>query len=270
MELSIQKANFWKRISAYLFDFILAVMLTVGIATVLSAILGYSKQNDTLKAYYDEYTTKYEAEFGVDFDVLDNEEEYNKLSEEEKANYAAATTAFNEAVNQDERVTKLYQKLFFLSLVIVSISVLLALLTVQFIAPFFFKNGQTLGKKIFGIAVMRTNSVRISTFVLFARAIFGLYVVETMFPIALVMMIYFGLLGGVGTVTIFLLLLLQLGLLIATKNRCAIHDVLADTVVVDMGSQRIFDSEEALLAFKQEQHAQEVAQTDYFGKTIIK
>ncbi len=253
MSLSIQKANFWKRISAYLFDLILTVMLTVGIAALLSAALGYGKQNDRLEAYYQEYETTY----GVDFDIT--EEEKAQLSEEEKATYQAATDAFL----ADERVGNIYEKMFFLTLVIVSLSVLLAILTVQFIAPLFFHNGQTLGKKIFGLAVMRSNCVKLSNPVLFIRSILGMYTIETMFPLVLLIMIYFGFMGGAGTLTIGLLLLLQLGVLIGTKYRSSIHDLLSDTIVVDMASQRIFDTQEAMLAYKKELHEQEVAQKEY-------
>ncbi len=253
MALTVQKANFWKRISAYLFDVIITLIITVGVATVLSAALGYNRHNQALETYYTEYETNY----GVDFDV--SEEDYNNYSEEQKNAYNAASEAFR----KDERVQAVYQKLFFLTLVIVSISLLLSLLTVYFIVPLFFKNGQTLGKKIFGLAVMRSNCVQASKPVLFIRTLFGLYTIETMFPVTLVVMIYFGVMGSVGRLTIGLLFLLQAGVLIASKNRSSIHDLLSDTVVVDMASQRIFATQEEMLAYKQAQHAEEAAKKDY-------
>ncbi len=253
MSLTIQKASFWKRISAWLFDAIITVMLTVGFATILSATLNYNKQNTKLQNYYTEYETTY----GVDFDIT--EEDYNKLSEEAKTNYQKAQNDFR----KDTRVQKIYQTLFLYTLIIVSISLLIGILVVQFIVPLFFKNGQTLGKKIFGIALMRSNSVKITNFVLFVRSIFGLYTIETIFPIALIIMMYFGLMGGVGTITILLLFGLQVCVLIANRNRTAIHDLLADTVVVDMASQRIFDTESDMLAYKKELHEQEVQKKDY-------
>ncbi len=262
MSLTIQKANFWKRISAYLFDVIIAIIVTVGVATVLSAALGYSKQTAKLNAYRDEYVAKYEAIYeGVDFDI--KEEDYNKLSKEEQKRHDEAVKACNEAINKDENVLKVFQTLFFMILVIVSISILLGILIVQFIVPLFFKNGQTLGKKIFGVALMRSNYLKISNFVLFVRSIFGLYTIETMFPVALIVLMYFNLMGIVGTVTIGLLLLLQLGVLFGTKNHAAIHDLLADTVVVDYASQRIFATEQEMLAYKQTLHEEEAAKRDY-------
>ncbi len=253
MALSIQKANFWKRISAYLFDTIVTVMIAVGIAALLSVALQYDKTNDELKSYY----TEYEIQYGVDFDAT--QEELNELTEEQRANYDAAVKAFT----KDARVLKVYQKAFFLSLVIVSIGLLLAIVAVHFIIPLFFKNGQTLGKKIFGVAIMRSNCVKVSNPVLFIRAVFGLYAIETMFPIALIMMLYFGLLGSVGAITVLLLCALQIGVLIATKHHAAIHDLLTDTVVVDVASQRIFQTQEEMLTFKQAEHAEETAKKEY-------
>ena len=82
---------------------------------------------------------------------------------------------------------------------------------------------------------------------------------ETMVPVLLVTMIYFGVLGSVGTITIGLLLVLQVSVMVATQTNSSIHDLLSDTVVVDYSSQKIFESQEALIAFKEEEHAKEVA-----------
>ena len=109
---------------------------------------------------------------------------------------------------------------------------------------------------------MRTNFVKITTPVLFIRSILGLYTIETMVPVLLLLMIYFGAIGLGGTIAIFGLLILQIAMLSSTKTSSSIHDLLADTAVVDMSSQKIFESEEALIAFKEEQHAQEAAKIE--------
>ncbi len=269
MALSIQKANFWKRISAYLFDTIIAIILTVGIATVLSAVVGYNKHYDSFQSYYAQYETQYKAEYeekyGVDLDAT--EETYNAYTEEEKANYQKARTeyanAVNEAMQNNADAMAAYQKVFSLSFMIVSVSLLLGVGVVQILPPLFFHNGQTLGKKIFGIAVMRSNCVQITNPVLFIRAVFGLYTIETMFPIALLLLVYFGVMGGVGTITVALLLILQCGVLIGTKNRSSIHDLLSDTVVVDMASQKIFQTQDEMLECVKAEQADEAAKKDY-------
>ena len=49
MELDLQKANIWKRISAYLFDVIILGMVAVGVAFLLSSVLKYDQYNRTLE-----------------------------------------------------------------------------------------------------------------------------------------------------------------------------------------------------------------------------
>ena len=251
--LTLQKANFWKRISAYLFDIILTVTLAIGFASLLSAVVGYDKHQEQLQNYY-EY---YEQTYGVDFDI--SEEDYNKLTEDEKLKYETAA----DALEKDENVLATYSVIVSLSLVILSFSVLLGILSIYFIVPLFFKNGQTLGKKIFGLAVIRSNLVKVSNPVLFARTLFGMYAIETMFPLFLLAMLYFNLMGGVALITIGLLFVLQVAVLIVSKNNSSIHDLLSDTVVVEFASQRIFETQEALEEFIKEQQAIEAQKAAY-------
>lgn len=251
--LTLQKANFWKRISAYLFDIILTVTLAIGFASLLSAVVGYDKHQEQLQNYY-EY---YEQTYGVDFDI--SEEDYNKLTEDEKLKYETAA----DALEKDENVLATYSVIVSLSLVILSFSVLLGILSIYFIVPLFFKNGQTLGKKIFGLAVIRSNLVKVSNPVLFARTLFGMYAIETMFPLFLLAMLYFNLMGGVALITIGLLFVLQVAVLIVSKNNSSIHDLLSDTVVVEFASQRIFETQEALQEFIKEQQAIEAQNAAY-------
>lgn len=251
--LTLQKANFWKRISAYLFDIILTVTLAIGFASLLSAVVGYDKHQEQLQSYY----TEYEQTYGVDFDI--SEEDYNKLTEDEKLKYETAA----DALEKDENVLATYSVIVSLSLVILSFSVLLGILSIYFIVPLFFKNGQTLGKKIFGLAIVRSNLVKVSTPVLFARTLFGMYAIETMFPLFLLAMLYFNLMGGVALITIGLLFVLQVAVLIVSKNNSSIHDLLSDTVVVEFASQRIFETQEALQEFIKEQQAIEAQNAAY-------
>ncbi len=258
MAFSIQRANTWKRISAYLFDTIIALIVAVGIAVVLSAALGYNEQNAKLKTYRDEYIAKYEQLYpDVDFDI--SQENYEKLSDAEQDRYQEAVKACREETNKDARVIKTSKLVFSLMFVIVSLSALVGVAAVHFVAPLFFKNGQTLGKKIFGVAVMRSNGVKISNPVLFIRAIFGVYTIETAFPLFVFIM-----LSSVGALPIILLFGLQFCLLFFTRNHTCIHDLLSDTVVVDMGSQRIFDTqEEAAAFFKAQKEEEEAQKKDY-------
>lgn len=245
----LQRASVWKRISAALLDFILLCIVAVGVGVALSYVLGYNEYNQTMLDGY----AKYEAEYGVVFDI--SYEEYEALSEEARANY---DTAF-ETLSKDEDVVGAYTMMLSLTLLIVSLGLFFAYIILEFIVPKLFGNGQTVGKKIFGLALMRTNGVKINSVCLFIRTILGKYTIETMIPVLIGIMIYFNTIGIVGPVILFLILVMELILLFTTHNRSLIHDLLASTVTVDMASQMIFDSEEALLEYRKKLHEDEVA-----------
>ena len=57
--------------------------------------------------------------------------------------------------------------------------------------------------------------------------------------------------------------ILQVAMLIVTKTNSSIHDLLADTVVVDYVSQQIFETQEDLIKARQEEHAKAVENAEY-------
>ena len=248
---SLQKAGVLKRFSAYLCDIILLFIIIVGVAALLSTVLGYDSYSEKL----DELSEKYQAEYGIDIN-----KDYNSLTPEEKALYDAADKAFGE----DPEVAYNYQMMINISIIIVTFSVLLAYVVVEFIVPLIFKNGQTLGKKVFGIGVMRVDGVKITTPILFIRTILGKFTIETMLPVLMILMIYFGAIGIVGVIVTALIIIFNIGLLIATKTNSAIHDALSQTVTVDMSSQLIFNSTEEMIEYKQRIHAEEASKASYF------
>lgn len=252
MHMELQRANMWKRISAWLFDAILLGMLSVGCAFLLSVILGYDAQTDKLSALY----TTYETQYGVVFDMTI--EEYDAMSAEERAAYEAAFSAFS----ADPESGRLLGLLLNMTLVILTFGILLGYLLLEFTVPLLFGNGQTLGKKVFGVAVMRTDAVRITPAMLFVRTVLGKFTIETMIPVLIVMMIFFGAVGIGGTLVILLLGLVQLVLLSATRTRSAIHDVLAQSVTVDLASQRIFENIEARETYLKACAAEAAARSD--------
>ena len=248
----LQKASFGKRISAYIFDFIMLLVLATGFAFLVSAIVGFDGKMAEMEAHYH----RYEEEYGVVVDI--GSEEYNNLTEDERARYDAAAAAFEE----DEEVSALNSLIVNLMFIIVSVSVFLSYLVWEFIIPLFFGNGQTVGKKIFALGVMRDDSVKITPFIVFVRAILGKYTIETMVPLLMLVLVFAGS-GFAGLLALVLLAGLQIGLLIKTKNNSAIHDMLAYTVVIDLPSQMIFESKEAMIEYKQKIHAEMAAKKDY-------
>lgn len=250
----LQKASILKRISAWLLDMVLMMILIVGAASLLSGIVGFDRHGEDLENYY----TQYETQYGVDFDIT--QEEYEAMSAEDQENYDAAYAAL--IANEDVLYT--YNMVLNLTLVLVSVSILAAHLVLEFAVPMILGNGQTVGKKIFGLAVMRTHGVKINGVAMFIRAILGKYTLETMIPVLVLIMLMFNLTGIMGTLLIFGILIANLVIMIVTRTNSMIHDLLADCVVVDFSSQMIFASEEDLLEYKKRMSAENAEKQSYF------
>ena len=253
MSVSLQKASLWKRISAFMFDAIVTIMLAMGFASVINVFCGYDQKAAELNAYY----TQYEEIYGIDFNI--SEEDFNQLTTEQQALYTEA----NLAMKSDEGFQKVSQAIFSLTILMYGGGALGAFVVWYFAIPLFFGYGRTMGKKIFGLAVIRTNCVKASAPVLFIRTVVGMYAIETMMPLALLIMIGFGMMGIVGLITIGLLGILQIWVMISTQTNSSIHDLLTDTVVVEFMSQQIFDTQEDLMHFMQEEHAKAVENAEY-------
>lgn len=253
MIYDLQKANMLKRISAWILDIILLLVVVTGVAWLLSVATGYDSYSQKL----DEIYAGYEAEYGIKIDI--SAEEFAALSEEEKARYREA----DRALQENEEALVAYNMSVNLTLIITTLSVVLAYLILDFAVPLFFGNGQTLGKKVFGIALMRTDGVKITPLMLFVRTLLGKCTVETLIPVFIVIMIVFGNLGILGTVLLFCFAVVQLILVAATQKNSAIHDLMAATVAVDLASQMIFESEAEMLAYKNKIHAENAARSKY-------
>ena len=256
MSFSLQKASFWKRISAFMFDATLMVVLSLAIMIGLHAILKIDAKIDRLEAYRVEYAT----EIGLNLNIT--AEEYDALTEEERKAYDDKLLEMNKQLAQDKEVMDLNANILTSISVTITVSLLIGTAIWYFVIPLFFKNGITLGKKIFGLAVIRTNGVKLTNPVLFARSLIGFYAIETMFPLTLIFMTLFGALGIVGIITPILFLVLQIGVMAYTKTNSSIHDLLTDTVVVDMASQQIFETQEERTEFDKAEGARKAAEAD--------
>ena len=73
----------------------------------------------------------------------------------------------------------------------------------------------------------------------------------------------FGVVGIIGLIVICLLIVFQLIMYFANKNRTFIHDVISFTVVCDKETQMIFESDEAMIKYKEEHHKANVANISY-------
>lgn len=248
----LQRASMWKRISAAILDMILLLIVITGCAFLLTSVLRYDSYVDRMQVCRDQYEERY----GVTFDI--STEDYDALTDVDRELYDSAIKAFS----ADDEVGYLYSMIFNLTLIIVTFSVLLACVLLEFAVPLILKNGQTLGKKIFGIGVMRIDGVRISPLILFVRTILGKYTIGIMIPLLLLIAVYFNFLGIVGILCAAALVLAQLLLALITRYHTPIHDKLACTVAVDMASQMIFDTPEERVAYLKKLHEQETKSED--------
>ena len=255
MIFDIQKASILKRVSAFILDLILFAILAVGIAALIGLACDYDGQIEKLENYFSSYKAEYELEYGVDLDI--SETDYNMLTEAEKQNWQDAYNACNEALNADAGATATFIRIISYTLLMVSLGILVSMAILEFAFPLFFKNGQTIGKKVFGIGVIHQNGVRVNVTAMFVRTFLGKYTVETMVPVLLLYMMFALGTGIISIIVIALLLVLQLGIFIYTKKtRCLIHDILAKTVCIDIASQKIFDNVDEMNAFKQNAYAE--------------
>lgn len=249
----MQKASFWKRISAFMLDTILMVILAVGVGAALSGTLKFDQYNEEIQAAYE----RYESEYGISFELT--QEEYDTMAPEHKARFDEAY----ESLIADEQAMYAYNMTIYLSLGITTISLLVAVVLLELVGPLFLGNGQTLGKKVFGLGVMRVDSVRLTTIQLFIRTILGKFTIELMIPVLLVLMLFFNIIGIAGLFVLAGILLLQVILLGVSKTNSAIHDYLAGTVVIDIASQQIFDTTDDKIEYQKRIAAEKAARQSY-------
>lgn len=251
MIYDLQKASILKRISAWLLDFICICILAVGVAALVTVIAGF----DGIYNEYNEIIETYSEKHGIDLKKTLPDD----ASEEQKALYQTAYEDFS----KDETATVLYVRIISIIFMSIALGLFFAHLIVEFIIPLCLKNGQTVGKKVFSVGVMQITGVRITPFILFVRGILGKYTVETMVPLLMLLMVFMGIGGIVMLIVVAAIIILQLVLVIATKTNSLIHDALSSTVVVDMATQMIFDTKDAMISYKEEHSKAEAEKADY-------
>ncbi len=253
MVYDLQRASMWKRISAWFLDTILLVIMVTGFMWIISAVDNYDKYEANYNRYLKDYQEKYDTNFSY------TREEYNALPEADRARYEEAYKAFAE----DKDVLYAYNMVVNLTLVNTTLSILLAFAVLEFLVPLILKNGQTIGKRVFTLGVIRTDGIRLTPLQLVVRTFLGKFTIETMIPVLLIIMIFFNTIGFTGIIVIFAIFAFNCGLMIATRTNSCIHDVFAVTVVVDLPSQMIFDTPEDLMRYKEEYAAEKAARSQY-------
>ena len=170
----------------------------------------------------------------------ENNEDINSLSEEEKERYNAT----EEKIRKDSDYARAQMLFINISIIIITFSILFSFLIFEFLIPLLFKNGQTLGKKVFGVAVMRADGVKLPADLLFLRAIVCKFTLETMTPVMALLAAVLLQWWAAAIILIFGMAALQIILFLFTKEHTPIHDICTYTVTVDMASQKIFNNAE--------------------------
>ena len=143
--------------------------------------------------------------------------------------------AYAVLINQDYYVNLLNQYSFSYQLGL-TISILIAGLINYIVLPFFLKNGQTLGKKIFKLGLATYDGYKFSNYQLLLRFVpFLVLDLALLIPmwssIVLVIMIP------------IVVLLVSFALMMASPKKAALHDFAARTIVVDLESSMLFANE---------------------------
>lgn len=258
--MDLQKASMWKRICAWILDLMIVVSLAVGVGMVLSAVTGYDSHYADMEQRMGVYTEQFSKEYGVDLSTTAG---YESLDATTKQRWEEANLAMNKAMNADDALLGAYNTVANLSMVITVFSILISMLSLEFVLPLILGNGQTIGKKVFSLGVMRIDSVKVSAMQMFVRALLGKYTIETMIPVFMVLLFIFGAMDITGTIVIIGIVLTQIVMIAVTKNNSTIHDMLSGTVVVDVSSQKIFRSSDELLAYTKKIHAERARRQTY-------
>ena len=279
----LRKIGFVKRASALFLDAILLVVLTTGFMFIISLICDFDHEQDLFikyseewSEYHKEYAQGVSEAYGFTYTADEKNENFTitdkngskvtlndvwqKLEEakgEGNETTQAAWAKF-QVLKTEAPMDRQYSYLFNLIFMMISVGLVLSYLILEFILPIIMKNGQTVGKKIFGIGVVRPDCVRITIPQLFARTFFGKFAVETMFPVLLVLLFFFGNLGITAIVLFAAITILNIAVFFASKNRTPLHDVFAHTVVVDIKLQVVFRSTDEMMERKTLQHTEMV------------
>ena len=273
--LDLQKATNSNRISAFLADLIALFIVVIGFSNIFANIVGYDAKSAQLQTIYDEYEQQYiydafNATFGTETGPY-SKEEIKKMITENEATYLewynARVADANVELNKDEEAKALYAVVMNLSIFNVMISILVGYALLEFVVPLLFKNGQTLGKKIFGIGLMRVDGLKLSPLQLAARTFLGKYTIETMIPVLVIMAMYFSALSGdlvmLGLGVVAVIIIVECILYFKSDMTQFIHDAMAMTVCIDIKSQRIFETEEELIEYKERMAAENVGKGGY-------
>ena len=256
-------------------------IVVVGILAIMSSVTKYDVASANFEKIYSDYEQSYiydafNDEFGSEKKYTNSEIDELLAKEENLELYgnwhSAQYQKMYEDLSQNEEAMSLYSQVVVLTILNITVSILAGFLILEFIVPLILKNGQTIGKKIFGVALMRVDGVKVSPVQMFIRTILGKYTIETMIPVLVVVCAFLNLLSSDTVLFAFLILVVILVVnvvvYIKSDKSSLLHDEMAMTIAVDLQSQMIFNTEEELIAYKEEQAAQAVGKQGYGSESL--
>ncbi len=230
--IDLQKASYAKRLFAFLADLIAASILTVGIYLLMTWIMN----TDAMLEKYNGIVHEYEERFGVTFNIT--QEQYDGMDEEAKKHYREAVDAVNGDEEANRAMTSYYTAVF----VIFASGILLSMLILGFAIPLILGDGRTLGKKLFGLGVMKIDYTKVTPVMMFVRSVIGKGVMEILLPVMLILTSMSGVTGIFGLIMLGIFAVAEVVSIVKTPENRLLHDIIAGTAVVDWESQMIFDT----------------------------
>ncbi len=257
MQCDIQKASIWKRMSAALLDIILVVILVTGMFGMLASLFQYDSYAARVKEVVVRYGEKYDLNYQM------TQEEYDAMSEAEMTAYQQRVKQADEELWSTPADIKVYTDVTVILLVIITMGILIAMLLLEFAVPLLLGNGQTVGKKVFNLCLVRQDGVKIAPLQLFVRTMLGRFAIETMIPVCIAIMLIMGFGNPALLLLAAALVLSELVIIIKTENNCLLHDLMAGTVVADHSSQMIFSSVQELERYREKLEAERQSRQPY-------
>lgn len=131
-----------------------------------------------------------------------------------------------------ELITETHQNHYALFCFLIASALFLAFLVSDVLVPLLLKNGETIGKKIFSLTLIRIDGRKVGTGTLILRSLTGKYLIETL-PVLLLLVYAFFSYSTLCLLTALILSILNISVTLLSKNQRALHDMIAKTVVIE-------------------------------------
>lgn len=264
----IKQAKISKRIYAFLIDLLIFIVIFSASMFLLNT---YSKDYNDSKKIYDEKCLEYNLvvektnedgeKYTISWSVYDfmlssfsspgchadKFEDIKEISDSCQKEYNDFLAKQSEAFKNDEVAFSAYNAIVKYRIGFYAFSSFLALLIINIVFPLIFKNGQTLGKKVFELGLVSKKGIKVSFANIGLRFLIGIFAFEV-FPFMLYLAV-----SNVFSIGLFLgmaLFFVNFCLFIFTKNHTMVHDYVGGTIVVDLHTTIVFNSIEEMNRIK--------------------